>query len=172
VSNDGGWSMRVTDLEQVPWMDHEDHQIGVSIAHGIAFDLLRHQRWRQGNGQPVYMVYGGESVRYVGDDAYDQVRCLSGTDVIRIGPVEGPLLRSLERSARMEYELLPDMCEFVYRRMYRDRMRRAAELRDVLEEAIGSGLIEADESISRAVARLMRNGYTADTLRAELAPLS
>ena len=165
------WAGRVTDWRSVPWMSDLDHRIGVSIARQIATDLIRHQRWRTGNGEPVYMVYGEASVRYVGDDAYDQVRCQTGPDVIHLGPIEGWLRRSLEESSRTVYELIPGMCEYVYRRMYRDRMRRAAELRDALQEAIASGLIEADEPISRAVSRLMRAGYTAGTLRSELARL-
>jgi len=167
-----GWAGRVTDWRSVPWTSTHDHEIGVSIAHRIAADLIEHRRWRLGNAQPVYIVYGEASVRYVGDDAYDQVRWLSGYDVIHLGPIEGWLQRSLEESSKTVYELALGLREWVYRRMYRDRMRRAAELRDVLQEAIDSGLIEADEPISRATARLMRNSYTANTLRAELARLS
>lgn len=166
------WAGRVTDWRSVPWTSEDDHEVGVSIAHGIAADLIEHRRWRQGNGEPVYIVYGEESARYLGDDAYDQVRCQTGPDVIHLGPIEGWLQRNLEASTKSVYELALGLREWVYRRMYRDRMRRAAELRDVLQEAIDSGLIEADEPISRAVARLMRNGYTVADLRAELARLS
>lgn len=167
-----GWDDPVIDGQEAPWTDRHGHEVCASLARQIAHDLITHQRWREGDGQPVY-ANCCEYAEYLGDDAYDWVRCQTGPETIRIGWIGGKLISLIEQDlqARPPHAVARDLAEWVYRRMLGREMQRAADLRDELQAAIDAGVLDEDEPISRTVGRLMYHGYKVADLRRELAAL-
>src|SRR5690606_31460009 len=125
-----------------------------SLARQIAHDLITHQRWREGDGQPVY-ANCCEYAEYLGDDACDWVRCQTGPETIRIGWLGGKLISLIERDlqARPPHAVARDLAEWVYRRMLGRELRRAGDLLDELQAANDAGVRDRDARIRHTVGR-------------------
>lgn len=161
-----GWQGQLLDDPHHPWVDDLGHAEARLRAWTIAQDLVTNRRWVVGVNDPV-PVYDPSDGAYVGDDSDDQVRCQ--THLLRIR-MPNYIWASLDASVTDPLQLVQGMAEVAYRALLAEPLRVAAELRDELSAMLGDGRVQPDENPSKALARLVANGYTAETLRSEVGP--
>jgi len=135
--------------DDAPWdtsYGSQSHFLASRAARRITDDIAANDRW---GDEPAYRPEDGS---YAGDARDAQVRCHS--DYLFLHPRKGTGMIT--------------QAEWVYLALF-PAAARWAELRDEITRLVACGALAADERIEDAVTRLLDNGYTVGTLRAETA---
>ena len=134
--------------QSAPWdaPDGESHMLCARAAARIAEDIGANDRW---GDEPAYRREDGS---YAGDARDDRVRC--HTEYLFLHPRKNAGLITQAEHAYLA--LFPAAAQW-------------ADLRDELTRLVACGALTADERIEDAATRLLDNGYTVETLRAETA---